>query len=143
MDEVLALREILLRNLEHGRQLADNLEARFLRTFGPSSIEDGTMSVYTYTSEVLMVALMDALAENDEKSRVKCLEEVSRALESALELPSENVRDAIDLRVVDRLLGSPRDWLELRPYVGSKFRARMLDRVRYFNWNEDVFGPLI
>lgn len=142
LSETHALRDVLVRTLAQGRALVEELEARRRAVFDPVGDMVDEIGPYSYVSEVLAVALDATLDERDEDSRARGLCDVAEALEEALRTELPNVRGAIDIRLVERLLGHPDQWIALRPHAGDALRACVAERLQYFSWDEDAYGPV-
>lgn len=141
-SEVHVFRDILVGTLSTGQVLVDNLEERRRSDDVPEDDMVDDIGVYSYVSDVLGKALETALADPDDASRAHGLREVGETLESALRTGHPHTRDAIDIRIVEGLIAYPERWIALRPYADDELRERVRDRLQYFSWDEDAYGPV-
>ncbi|UKJ63777.1 hypothetical protein H1Q78_19650 [Cellulosimicrobium cellulans] len=141
-SEVHVLRDILVGTLSTGQALVDHLEERRRSDDVPEDDMVDEIGVYSYASDVLGKALETALADPDDASRARGLREVGETLESALRTGHPHTRDAIDIRIVEGLIAYPERWIALRPYADDELRERVRDRLQYFSWDEDTYGPV-
>jgi hypothetical protein len=93
------------------------------------------VGMYTLASEVLMYGTLDQLLDEDEVEE-ELVRRCAGAIERLIAEGSEQVREMVDIRVVDHLLGYANKWLKFKEFAGPFLLREVEKRKEYYT------GPL-